>query len=89
MVTSSTWQRDPISSVWPVNPGSERHAIDPFARIDQPFAISGQHFDVGKQVVRKKDRLRSLEMRVARKDCVAILCSELNQGALESGDPAA
>ena len=52
--------------------GAERQDVDPLAGIGEPLRVALQHLHIGEQMMREKDRLRALQMRVAGNDHVAI-----------------
>ncbi len=65
--------------------GAAAERTDVHARIavPEPFAIAFQHFDVGQQMMRKINRLRALQVRVAGNQDVGILFAERNQRPLQ------
>ena len=62
---------------------AEREDVQPFPRIHDPAAIAVEHFDVCQQVMREKDRLCALEMRVAGDDHFQLSFAELHERALQ------
>ena len=46
--------------------GAEGHDVRPAPAADEAFAVTQEHLPVGEKVVAKCDRLRSLDMRIAR-----------------------
>ena len=53
--------------------GAERRHVEPCERVEQPVEVAGQRPAVSKQMMREKDGLGALEVRVPGKVCVLCL----------------
>ena len=65
--------------------GSQRQAVGATPHVLHALHITGEHLDIGQQVVRKAHRLRHLQMGEARQDDLHVPLCHAQQGALQLG----
>ncbi len=66
--------------------GAERHHVDPLPRIGEPPEIALEHLHVREQMVRKVDRLRPLQMRVAGDDQLRMPPGQVDERTLDGAE---
>ena len=69
--------------------GTKRQDIDPLQAIIEAACVTREGLDLRQQVVRKKNRLGALHVRVARHDKIDMCLGQTEQGKLQGAQPRA